>query len=262
VRFAHGWLEARVIRNASAVVFTTDAAREEFCEHYGTQVATRFCTIRNGCDVSAFGGSVARDPDAPFSLLHSGSLYGGRDPRPLIRAIARAVNVGEINRDRFRLIFLGAVELDGIHLEEEINEAGLDGVVSLLPRRPHAESVRMMREAAALLLLQPGTKLSIPGKLYEYLAVGRPILALAHDSETADMITAANAGIVVQPEDEQAIQQAVTSLYRGDVQLGAADRALFDGDERARELERLLRSFVRVPARDVAAVATGSGHEV
>ena len=120
----------------------------------------------------------------------------------------------------------------------------------------------MMQEASALLLVQPGTRLSVPGKLYEYLAVGRPILALADEGETADLITESKAGIVAKPDDEEAIRKALTSLCRNEAAFAPADSALFDGAQRARELERLLRSLAEAPRGRVAAMPARTGHEV
>ena len=259
VRAAHGWLEARVVHAATAVVFTTEGARQEFTGHYGHRVAARFRTIRNGCDPSLFPPRRDAGEACLFTLLHAGSLYGGRDPRPLVRAVAAAVRSGEIDPARFRIVFLGRVDLEGVDLAQEAAAAGIPSVVQLMPRAVHAESVRMMQDASALLLLQPGTKLSVPGKLYEYFAAGRPILAIADDSETADMVRQTATGIVVAPGDEQAIRDAVVRLYRGADAFAPADPAVFDGARRAAEMESLLRAVARPRGSASARIAAAPG---
>jgi glycosyltransferase involved in cell wall biosynthesis len=132
---------------------------------------------------------------------------------------------------------------------------GLDQVVEFVPRLPRAETLREMSEASCLLILQPGTTVAVPGKLYEYLAVGRPILALTEEGETADLVRESGLGAVVPPSDESAIEAALLDLLSA----GPNQRprrpspGLYDGnlsaDHAIAVMERSVTSRARASAR-------------
>src|SRR5204863_613760 len=193
-RTAAHWFEDQTVRRAAAVVFTTRGILDQVSAHHDPALGSKYYVVPNGCEVDEFEelvrdrGSLGPPQDAPrdpFVLLHAGSLYGGRDPRPLFRAIAAAVQSGDIDPRRFRLRLIGTLALDGVSLTKTCDELGLGEVVQLLPRMPRRDSLAEMMAASALLLVQPGHPLSIPAKAYEYLATGRPVLAIADEGETA-----------------------------------------------------------------------------
>jgi len=200
-------LERSVIQRADRVAFVTRANLAEFTAFYGTTAAERLQLIPNGCDPSEFDGCVSPVTRDAFVLLHAGALYGARTPVPLLRAVSAAAGRGDIARRGFRVRFLGHVSPE-IDLEGECRRLGILDLVEIIPRVTRAESLREMKAASALLLIQTGTTVSVPGKTYEYLAAGRPILALTEDGETADLVRASGIGVVVRPHDSTAIMES------------------------------------------------------
>src|SRR5262249_1107395 len=95
---------------------------------------------------------------------------------------------------------------------------GLSRVVHFLGQVPYVDSRRRQAEADVLLLLQvhgPGYEMAIPGKLYEYLASDRPILAFLPEGEAADLVRSAG-GWVGAPGDPVAAHDAFVRLRAGD----------------------------------------------
>ena len=199
VKRANGVLERLVVRRADALLFVTRGNLDEFSTFYGPGVSHRFHLIPNGCDPTEFEDIGAAPACDRFVLLHAGTLYGARNPMPLVQAIARAINRGAIGRERFRLRLLGPINLN-VDVSAECKRLGISDVVELIPRVSRRESLHEMAAASALLLVQPGTTVSIPGKAYEYLAAGRPLIALAEEGETADLVRASGIGVSVRPE--------------------------------------------------------------
>lgn len=239
-------LERRVVRATDGIVFVAEGNRDDFAAHYGGDVATKFHVVPNGCDPAEFDAleRPARNGDAPHVMLHAGSLYAGRTPVPVFKALARALDTGSIDRTRFRLQFLGINAVAG-DLPRICSELGLADVVEFLPRVPRSESLKAMVTASSLLLLQPGHTVSVPGKVYEYLAAGRPIFALAEEGETAEVVRRSGLGISVTPENETSIVDglvAVVGMSQGTVP--QPPRALYDGNLGAATIEQLLRSAV------------------
>ncbi|MGB8348898.1 MAG: hypothetical protein WCE47_00570, partial [Gaiella sp.] len=95
---------------------------------------------------------------------------------------------------------------------------GLGDRLELLPYAPRAESLALQRDSEALLLLIPEAdgrgKGVLSGKVFEYVAVGRPILAaVPPDGAAAELIRETGAGVVAPPEDPAAIRAALEELH-------------------------------------------------
>ena len=186
-------------------------------------------------------------------LLHAGTLYGGRSPEPLIRAVASVRAQHEEGR-RLRLRFLGSTGFPGVDLEALCSSLGLQDVVEFLPRVDRAASLKEMQRASALVILQGGTAMAIPGKLYEYLAVGRPVLALAEPGEMTSLITSNHLGVVAAPNDSTEIERALVALLNaGPGSWSTAAPALFDGSLRAAELGGILSQVTGVAGASTCA---------
>ena len=245
---AAAMLERLVVRRADRILFVARGNCTDFAGHYGPRVASKFRVIPNGCDPREF--EALTDPPAvphdTFVLLHAGSLYAGRSPVPLLRAIAAAVRQGVVDVTRFRLRFLGQVGLTSFDLMQSARELGLEEIIELVPRVPREQSLQAMRSASCLLLLQPGHTVSVPGKLYEYLASGRPILSVAEEGETADTVRRSGLGVSVTPENEAGLVEAlarVMGMARGKAAM--PPRELYDGMLGAAEAVRILDAMAR-----------------
>jgi glycosyltransferase involved in cell wall biosynthesis len=233
-------MERRVVQRADAVVFNTRRAVQEFESFYGPDISDKLHLVRNGCDVHEFE-SLSGPANDEFVLLHAGSLYGGRRLEVLLAAIASGVANRWLDPQRFKLRLLGATPDPAS--AAIVEKYGLGRAVEFSPRVPRHQSLQEIAGASALLLLQQGHGLSVPAKTYEYLAAGRPILALTDDGETADVIRASGVGIVAQASDPDVVGQAlrgVIEMARRGVSRPA--RNVYDGAERARELVSILRS--------------------
>jgi glycosyltransferase involved in cell wall biosynthesis len=244
---AAGVLERAVVARASRIIFVARGNLDDFAKYYGAAAASRFSLVSNGCDPEEFD-HIERpplDPDAPFVLLHAGSLYAGRTPMPLLKALAAAVRNGIIDPHRFRLRFLGTTALKS-DLSEASRGLGLESMVEFVPRVPRGESLRAMMSASALLLLQPGHTASVPGKVYEYLAAGRPILAIAEEGEIADLMRDSGIGVSVTPSDEKAIGKALMAVMSmAAAGISMPGRELYDGTLRAAHIVEILSSVAR-----------------
>ena len=65
-----------------------------------------------------------------------------------------------------------------------------------------------------LVVIQPDTTVQVPAKLYEYVGLRRPILALAEDGAVARVVRDGDFGLVVSPTNVDGIATALTHLYR------------------------------------------------
>lgn len=133
--------------------------------------------ITNGFD-RADVPHVHSSVDDRYSLVHIGSMSATRDLPGLWKALATLVQRDPVFNERFVLRFVGPVDHSVV---ESATAAGLGKHIERLGRVDHATAMREMQRARVLLLPindTPNSAGILPGKLYEYLAVGRPILAV------------------------------------------------------------------------------------
>jgi glycosyltransferase involved in cell wall biosynthesis len=229
-------LERAITRRAARVVVAGDYFRLEGLEARDP----RRVVIVNGVDESDLRAGI-RPPSDRFVLAHVGTLYGLRDPSPALRALASLVRRGDVDGERIVVRLVGSMWLEGFEPPSGVR-VEQTGYVE------HSRAVEEMCAATALLLYVPSSSRAPSGKLFEYLASGRPVLCLAHpDNLASRLVREWHAGIVADPHDEQAIEQALLALWRRWLEDGLPDQE----EVRRRTLERYSR---RAGAERLAAV--------
>jgi glycosyltransferase involved in cell wall biosynthesis len=194
-----------VARNASAIVTVSEAITDEVRERAPRGPVE---TIANGSDFDDFAGLEYR-PSERFRITHAGSFFGKRDPRPFLTALAQSGLDDVVAR------FLG----DFRSTDRDWADAqSLGDRLELIPYAPRRRSLELQRDSEVLLLLIPDAggrgKGVLSGKVFEYLAAERPILAVVPpDGAAAELIRAANAGVVVAPDDVAGITAALRDLH-------------------------------------------------
>jgi glycosyltransferase involved in cell wall biosynthesis len=192
-----------VARNADAIVAVSEAIAEET---RGLDPQGPVLTIANGSDFDDFAG-LRYERGERFRITHTGSFFGKRDPRPFLTALADS---GLDVTARFVGDFRTADR-------EWAEELGLGDRLELHPYVPRRRSLELQRDSEALLLLIPEAggrgQGVLSGKVFEYLAAERPILAsVPPDGAAAELIEATGAGVVAPPDDPAAIADALRGL--------------------------------------------------
>src|SRR5205823_1061354 len=168
-RKARAGVARLVARQADAIVA---AAESIATETRGIEPRGRVVTIANGCDFDDFAGLEYTRSDR-FRLTHAGSFFGRRDPKPFLRALAQS------GLQDVTVRFVGDFRPGDRAFMEELGLADRVELIDYVPRR---ESLRLQRDSDALLLLIPDAggrgRGVLSGKVFEYLAAERPVLAI------------------------------------------------------------------------------------
>jgi len=241
----NAWLEKRCINTADRIITVTDSVREILAGKLASARRSRVVVIRNGID--QLSPDAAPIAGKPLRVLHVGSVYHKRDPRPFFQALATIrTRCGLTSRD-VAVSFVGNGRwYNGNSLEEYVRSLGLAEIVSFGDWVTHAESQKMVKASGLLLLLAQEQPLQVPNKLYEYLGSGVPILAIAdRGGETARMLNQVGGHYVVPPDDAPALEAALEEalLLRKPATTHTPDRAIlgeWTTTEQMRKLQRLL----------------------
>jgi len=167
----HKALEAKILNAADLITVTSPTTKKEFQEITSRPIEV----VTNGYEVHE-GLQPVRD--SSFSVAHIGSLLSERNPEVLWEVLGALVVDNSDFKNDLEIKLAGTVSQDVV---ERIKANGLEDNVLLLGYIPHDEALQLQQNAQVLLLIEmdtPETRAIIPGKLFEYMAARRPIIAL------------------------------------------------------------------------------------
>jgi glycosyltransferase involved in cell wall biosynthesis len=201
-----GGVARLVASQANAIVAASDAIAEEM---RALEPNGKVVTIANGCDFDDFAG-LEYHPSDRFRITHAGHFQGKRDPKPFLRALAESGLEDVVVR------FAGDFRAADRAYAEEL---GLGDRVELLGDVSRRRSLELQRDSDALLLLIPDSggrgRGVVTGKIFEYLAAERPILAaVPPDGAAAQLVRDTGAGVVVPSDDVDGLREALVDLHR------------------------------------------------
>ena len=228
-----------LLGTAAAIVMSTREAVRRLLASFPELSDRPVVAIPNGFDAGDFQESLPERGDAAFRLVHTGSLHTelGLDHRrllPMRRLLGGSVPGVDI-LTRSHVYVLRAIDLllerdPSIATRFEFHLAGLltradeeaargSPLVKLHGYITHKASIELMRTADLLFLpmqnLPEGTRATIvPGKTYEYLASGTPILAAVPDGDARDTLAEAGNAILCRPDDVEAMADALQAQDR------------------------------------------------
>jgi glycosyltransferase involved in cell wall biosynthesis len=206
------FFEKRLLKIPDVVSVTCAATAKSFQEICPSLPKDKFIEITNGFDAEDF--QLVCSPFDRFTIAYTGRFHGKKNTsHSFLRAL------GELRRECPELVAEIQVLFAGMFEEEcrtLLKQWDLEEMARPLGYVSHRKSVELLLKSHVLLLTlndEPGVNLTYPGKLFEYLAAEKTILALVPAGATADLIRDMEAGLVIAPDDIEAIKRAVLDLY-------------------------------------------------
>jgi glycosyltransferase involved in cell wall biosynthesis len=208
-------VERLILANADRVTFTTEPLRSLFERNHPTIPASKLTAIPMGFHPDAFT-AIVPEPRSKFTITHFGSFYTDRSPRAFLEALAQCASSDSEFRRNVEVLFYGTFDAEVLRVTQAlISTQNLTGIVRLEGTVPYKQGLTHLMSSDVLLLVtapETGHAL-VPSKVYEYLAAGRPILALAPEGAVAQLIREANAGLIVGVDDVNGIRDSIATLY-------------------------------------------------
>lgn len=199
----HARAELQVLREADHILAVADFMKDDFVQRCGVPAA-KVTTIPNGFDPADFPvPTPAPLVNGRVQLVNTGTYYGTYSPQPLKDALLLAAKTNPALLKDLELVFVGGTNVAFDDLP------GL--LCRVIPRVSHHEAVAWQQKAHVLILVwgrNAGIKMC--GKIFEYLAAQRPVLAVVpQDGPAAQIIRNTGAGLVASPDDPAAVVAAL-----------------------------------------------------
>lgn len=221
-------LELKTFENADALTTTTDLAAETLSTLHPM---SKIVPILSGYDKDDFkfldelvskNDDFSNDFSEKLKFIYAGSLYGGkRDPTYFFEAIRQLEDEGKVDSSKISIEFYG----DSTALEEIASRYGLLDIVHIGGKIAHEEVLKKQLESDVLLLISwdnEKEKMFIPGKIYEYFALKKPVLSIGYkEGSLKDLIEETKVGYHVS--SLESTKEALLNIYDEFVEKGTVE---------------------------------------
>ena len=203
----HKKLEHEVLTSADTIIVTSPTTKSEF------EIITSkpIEVITNGYDVE---NTLKVILDEKFTLAHIGSFLSDRNPKILWEVLQELNHEVEGFKQNLQLKLIGKVSQEIINT---ILESNLNEFTTVLGYISHTQAVEHQRKSQVLLLIEidsEETKSIIPGKLFEYMVSGRPIIGIGPEgSDFESIISETNTGVFCNYTEKEKLKLKILAYY-------------------------------------------------
>ena len=203
----HKALEKEVLDLADQLIVTSFQTKDEF----ETKTKTPVEVITNGFEDTSMYVELSEN----FTVSHIGSLLNDRNPKVLWEVFAELIEEDTVFKDFFELKLIGKVS-DSVL--ESAYQSGLKKFVSIIGYLDHKDAIESQRSSQMLLLIEinkPENKSIIPGKIFEYLASRRPILAIGPEGwDVNQIISETHSGKCFNYDEKASLKSYVKDAFK------------------------------------------------
>jgi glycosyltransferase involved in cell wall biosynthesis len=197
----HKRLEREVLQTANTVITIGKTLGNELME----LGAKKSVVIHNGFDESDLPKEGNQPPlDYKFTIAHIGSMNKARNPDVLWQALSELVKENSEFSKELSIKLVGKVDY---HVQQQLKAFQLDTYLHKIDYIPHSEVIVEQQKSHVLLLVvndAPNAKGILTGKIFEYLAAQRPIIAIApKDGDLAEVLQKTETGVVFEDNTNQ-----------------------------------------------------------
>ncbi|TWT82755.1 hypothetical protein CA13_42180 [Planctomycetes bacterium CA13] len=181
----------KVLKSADAVLATTQASADELNRQIKNAGGTAPVTcLYNGYDEDDIAGVNRSEPTTDrLRIVYTGTLWKLTDVSPIVSALLRLSKSDPNTAARIELAIVGRRTPEQNAILKKLKSSAVKLI--LHDYVPHGQSLDLAASADTLLLLladEAGAERVVPAKLFEYLALKKPILAVCGDGEMATLL--------------------------------------------------------------------------
>jgi len=182
-------LEKNVLQNAKAIVFVTDTMKKDYIKKY-IFIESKSNVLYWGYNEDDFERIIVnKEQTEDKVIVHAGNIFSYQNPLNFWKQIKKENEIG----NNIRIKFIGTVDPE---IKKSITEEGLNEITEYCGFLPYNEMLKNISEADFLLVCASEPR-HVPGKLFEYLRTGNPIIAFGNNNqEVKQILENSNAGIM------------------------------------------------------------------
>lgn len=202
-------LEAWTLKRVSAVVVVTEGLKADLIKHFGI---SHISVIRNGFWEKDFERITATKRSGKIRFIHIGNFYGTRNPFALLKSLAGIPDL----EAKVEFAFYGSFETpkDLETAKAYCLQNGLSDFVNFNDPVPRIQALQEVANSDVALLLThtSGSENAIPAKMFEYIALRKPILAITHDPLVVEALSAPNMGWTTEHVDGIFLNEVLSQI--------------------------------------------------
>lgn len=206
----HRKLELKVLEKADQVVTVSPNCAKDLSKVPGKKVEV----IHNGFDPEDFEG-ISHSPENFFSIAHFGAFNRDRNPAVLWKVLGKLAEENKTFKEKLRIQLIGQTDDSVV---QDIQKNGLKKNLVQTEHLPHKKGLEELAKSQILLLPindAPNARGILPGKMYEYMALKRPILAIGPtDADFVKILNETKTGEAFDFNDEAGLKKAVENYFK------------------------------------------------
>ncbi len=236
----HKKLENEVLVSSDIVL----TIGKQLSNELSTLGAKKVEIIENGFDPSDFVDNKNYELDEQFTIAHIGSFTPSRNHIVLWKALSQLVKKHEEFKSKLEIKLIGKVDHSVL---QSIKDFGLDSFLNKIDYLSHSEVIKHQKTSHLLLLMvnnTPNAKGIVTGKIFEYMASKRPILAIGpKDGDLSAILSQTNSGLVCDYEEVENLASTIWRIYKDDIKF-ESNVSLYSRIELTGKLSKLLDKMI------------------
>ena len=208
-------LERKIFLEADLILTTTKNYLNVLTSEYSELAPTKFCHISNGYDPDLFSKHQGYNRHEKFTLIYTGTIYLGRSPVPIMKAVSDLLQYGELCRSEVQILLYGSCDfIDGVEIGSVATDLDLGDVLTAFPPIAYQEALAQIRMSHVAILLASNQPLQVPAKLFDYIGAGTKVLAISEEGATSEILDRSSTGSAFSPDDINGIKNFIQNEYR------------------------------------------------
>jgi glycosyltransferase involved in cell wall biosynthesis len=216
------FFEKRCLAVSDYVIVCKEMIGEQLSDQFSAAMPMRMRVIPNGYDEADFTSRELPQKRDKFQLIYTGKLDGKfcYSPLTFLRALSDLADTDAVDPDKFEVLLAGSLAND---YRRMIRDLKLDRFIKYLGMLNHQDVTALLKSADALLLIIESTKGrraseefagSVPAKIYEYLYLMKPILAIIPPGPERSLLQQCGAHYVAEPNDRVSVKKALSDILK------------------------------------------------
>lgn len=211
IRWKNRRLEQEAVQLADRVLLVTDPMVEIYRRRYPAQ-SNKMRLLTNGFDPDDFRGIEPKNEPRPFlKLVYSGTISGRRSPYYFFEGLRMALHKNPSLKNKIRVHFIGKFNYQQEIPEEVKRVLEMEGQVN------HQDALNRMSDADLLLFMNNpdlGGRTVMTGKIFEYLALNKPVFAISNSCAATDLMADFDIGYFARFDDPVDIRDKLLEIVR------------------------------------------------